>query len=95
MSDFDYLQEKRVEVLEAIKPICEAFKIKDYDYIIQATGQREILKVNNVKIGCDSNSVSAVIDELIGYIFISRFCKNRSIGVFRTQTLNAIREYWI
>lgn len=90
-----YLMEKRKEVLEAIKPICEAFNIEDYNYIVQETGQREILRIGEIKIGCTSNSISAVVDELIGYIFITRWCRNRSLGTFSTQAKNQIKRYWI
>lgn len=89
------LQEKRIEVLKAIKPICEAFKIKDYDYVIQETGQIETLVLNGQKIGCSCNSIDAVINEVIGYIFVKIYCRNGYIGVFRTQTLNVIKQYWL
>ena len=89
------LESKRKEVLEAIKPICDVFGIKDYDYIVKKTGQRETLRLNDTLIGCSCNSISAVVDELIGYIFIKRFCRNRSLGAFSTQTKNKIREHWI
>jgi phosphatidylglycerophosphatase A len=87
--------DKRTEMLTAITPICEVFGIKDFDYIIESENHIERLKLNNTLIGCASDSVSAVIDEIIGYLFVTRFCKNRSIGAFRTQTLNRVREYWI
>lgn len=90
-----YLENKRKEVLEAIRPICEAFGIRDYDYIVQESGQRERLKLNDVYIGCTANSIDAVINEVIGYIFVTRYCRERSIGAFRTQTLNCVKRYWI
>lgn len=89
------LNDKRIEVLETIAPICEAFNIKDYDYIVKESGQREILRIGEIKIGCTSNSISAVVDELIGYIFITRWCRNRSLGAFKTQVKNQIMRYWI
>ena len=92
---FEYLQEKRIEALEAIKPICEVFGIKEYDYLISETGQRETLVLNGQKIGCTADSIDSIIDEVIGYIFIRRYCRNRSIGAFSTQTKNVIRRYWI
>ena len=95
MRDFEYLKTKRVEVLEAIKPICDAFKITDYDYEISETGQKEILRINSTRIGCSCNSVSAVVNELIGYIFIKRWCRDRYLGAFKTQTQNVIKQYWI
>ena len=86
------LESKRKEVLEAIKPICDVFGIKDYDYIIKKTGQRETLRLNDTLICCDCNSISAVVDELIGYIFIKKWCKKRYIPI---NAINKIREYWI
>lgn len=86
---------KREEVLTAIKPICEAFGIVDYEYIIGGEKATEILRINDTYIGCSGNSFSAVVDELIGYIFIMRYCRNRSLGAFDKQTKNYIKRYWI
>lgn len=85
---------KKERILIAIKPICEVFGIVDYDYLISATGQ-EMLKLNDTYIGCTGNSVSAVIDELIGYIIIKKYCRNRSLGTFDKQTQNYIKRYWL
>lgn len=89
------LNKKRRDVLEAIAPICAAFKIDDYDYIVSETGQHETLRIYDTRIGCSCNSIDAVIDELIGYLFVKRFCKNRYIGAFQTQALNQVRRYWL
>lgn len=95
----EYYYDKRVGVLETIKPICEAFGINEYDYIIDfsknAKCPNEQLILNGQKIGCCCNSKSAVVDELIGYIFIKRWCHNNSLGVFSTQCKNVITRYWI
>lgn len=91
----EYLKGKRKEVLKEIKPICEAFNITDYDYVIRETGQRETLTIEGTEIACSCNSISATIDELIGYIFIRRWCRNRSLGTFSTQTQNIIKQHWI
>lgn len=91
---FEQLKKKRLEVLEAIKPICESFKL-DYDYIVKETGQTETLVLNGQKIGCSCNSIEAVINEVIGYIFVKIYCRNNYIGAFRTQTLNVIKQYWL
>ena len=88
-----YLDEKRTKVLKEIEPICKVFEIKDYDYEID--DGRETLRINNTGIGCSCNSISAVVDELIGYIFINTFCKNRSLGAFEKQVKNRIKEYWV
>lgn len=85
---------RRERMVTAIKPICEVFGIVDYDYLIDETG-REALKLNDTYIGCSGNSESAVVDELIGYIFIKRYCRNRSLGAFDKQTKNYIKRYWL
>jgi hypothetical protein len=90
-----YLEDKRLKVLETIKPICEVFNIKDYDYIVNTPRQSEILKVNNIYIGCSLNSIEAIINELIGYIFINFYCRYRSLGAFDKQTQNQIKKYWL
>ena len=90
----EQLEAKRIEVLEAIKPICEAFKINDYDYEVKDSGQRETLRIGNTRIGCSCNSISAVINELVGYIFIMRW-RDRNLGAFSIQTKNVIKRYWI
>lgn len=87
-----YLQSKREEVLNLIKPICNAFSIKGYDYIIEEDS-REVLKINDVRIGCTSNSLQAIVEELVGYIFINIYCKNRWWH-FKPQTIKAIKKYW-
>ena len=92
---FSYLTQKKQDVLKEITPICEVFGIKDFDYIIDTETGKEELKLNDTYIGCACNSLLAVKNELIGYIFVNTFCKNRDIGTFRTQTLNAIKRYWI
>lgn len=91
----EYLEGKKIKVLKTIKPICETFGIKDYDYIIEESSLAEYLKINNTKINCSLNSIDAVIDELIGYIFIAKWCRNRSLGAFSTQTKNVITQYWV
>ena len=92
MKEYEYLVTKRLDVLKTIKPICEAFGISDYDYEIE--NNHEILRINNVRIGCSCNSMSAIIDELVGYIFVRRF-RERYLGAFKVQTFNRIKEYWI
>ena len=92
MKEHEYLVSKRLKVLETIKPICEAFGITDYDYEIENNQER--LRINSTRIGCSCNSMSAIIDELVGYIFVCRF-RERYLGHFKVQTFNRIKEYWI
>ena len=94
--DFEYLKKKRLEVLETIKPICDVFGIDDYDYLIRDDYQQiETLRIYNTYIGCSYNSIEAVVDELIGYIIIFRYCRNKSLGTFNIQTKNYIKRYWL
>lgn len=95
MNNIEYLEQKRLEVLKEIKPICEAFGIKDYDYELHNEGQTEILRIERTTIGCTWNSISAVVDELIGYIFIRIWCKNRCLGAFENQAKSVIKQHWI
>ena len=88
------LETKRLEVLKAIKPICEAFNL-EYDYLIKTDGRQETLVLNGQKIGCSFNSIDATINEVIGYIFVKIYCRDRWIGHFKTQTLNVIKQYWV
>lgn len=94
MSELERLQQKRIEVLKEIKPICEAFGITDYDYIVSDKGQTETLRIESIKIGCSCNSIYAVIQELVGYLFICYF-RDRSLGNFKTHVFNQIKRYWL
>ncbi len=90
---FEYLRNKRLEVLKELRPICEVFNI-EYDYVIDKERLSETLILNGQKIGCSSNSVSAIKEELVGYIFIKYYCKERW-WYHKPQTINAIKKYWI
>lgn len=95
MRDMEYLQLKRLEVLNRIRPICEAFQITDYDYELKDTGRIEILRIEDTRIACSMNSISAIVNELIGYIFIKIWCHDRSLGAFEAQTKKIITQYWV
>lgn len=97
MIDKEYLEKKRLEILEKIKPVCEAFKITNYDYILdnQKGYTREFLIINGTKIGCSGNSILAVENELLAYIFINKYCRYRSLGAFEKQVKNVITQYWV
>lgn len=92
---WDFLNQKRQEVLDYIAPMCAAFGISDYDYIVNTDTGNEQLRIGSTLIGCCANSNTAVRDELIGWLFVCLFCNGRSIGVYRTQTLNRVRENWV
>lgn len=92
MSRFEYLKEKQKEVLEAIKPICEVFNL-EYDYIVKEEGQTETLVLNGQKIGCSMNSIYAIKNEVIGYIFATIYCHD-NWWYHKPQTLKHIKQYW-
>ena len=73
----------------------KAFNITNYDYIVKSFGQTETLVINGTGIGCSCNSVEAIVNEIIGYLFVTRFKKFRYLGKFETQTLNRVTEYWL
>ena len=89
----EFSQLKREQVLKVIKPICEVFKIKNYDYVIN-NNHAEYLELEGQKIGCFCNSIGATCMELIGYIFVNTYAASRSLGAFEKQTLNVIKQYW-
>lgn len=91
--DIDYLSHKRQEVLDNIKPICEVFGIEKYDYEINIDTSSETLVLNDTRIGCSYNSMSVIIEEVIGYIFIKIYCKNRW-WYHKPQTEKAVKKYW-
>lgn len=94
MDSYDeYLVKKKREAIKEIQPLCKFFGIK-CDYIVDIKRGSEILVLNGQKICCSADSISAIKDEVIGYIFVKIYCNHRSIGKFETQTLNAIRRYW-
>ena len=90
----EYLIKKREKVLLTIKPICELFYISDYDYEITENGG-EYLRLYTTRICCTINSIESVVIELIGYIFVAVWVRNRSLGAFERQTLNVIKQYWV
>lgn len=87
------LEEKRKEVLKAIKPICEAFNLR-YDYIVKEGGQTETLVLDGQKIGCSMNSIYAIKNEIIGYIFAKIYCHDKW-WYFKPHTLKYIKQYWL
>ncbi len=88
---YKYLKKKRIEVLEAIEPICKAFSISDFIIEITENGHEE-LRIYCVRIGCDCNSIYAVKQELVGYLFVC-YWKERCFP-FKTQVFNRIKAYW-
>lgn len=64
----DYYEKKRETVLETIKPICEAFEIAEYDYLIRENNLLEILAIEGTLINCTKNSIRETVREVVNYI---------------------------
>lgn len=92
-NNVQYLREKRAKILEKIKPLCDCFGIK-YDYVVDYDRNVETLVLNGQEIGCSYNSINAVIDEVIIYIFVTRVAENRWLGAFHRQTVKAMKKFW-
>lgn len=91
MANYKYLISKREEILKTIKPMCDAFGITNYDYIVGADSYSETLKLDDTLINCSCDSIEAVINELIRYIVITR---DIYLGAFDTQTKHYIKSHW-
>ena len=81
--------------MKTIKPCCELFEIRDYDYVINRPKGIERLVLEGQAIGCLSNSIDAIVLELINYIWINTYADKRCIGAFEKQTMNVLKKYWI
>lgn len=88
----EYLQQKCEAVLNTIKPICDAFGIKDYDYVVDDR-LSERLVLEGTKIGCTSDSIATIVNELVIYLFVN-YAANRFYN-FKKQSLNELTRYWI
>lgn len=89
--DTAYFEGKREAVLNTIKPICEAFEITDYDYILNEKQER--LVIEGTQISCVCNSIGATVRELIAYLFV--VYASDKLWAFKAQTIKKLKEYWI
>lgn len=93
-----YLQEKRVEVLKTVKPILEPFDITEVDYVIDENTKQEILVIEKAKIDCSCNSIEAIIQEVVGYLFIKTWVPSSRILYYDPHVnhcIEMITHYWI
>ena len=93
MSNEEYLNHKREVVLKTIKPICEAFEIYDYDYIIKSG--REYLQIEGTRIGCTMNSIGATTRQLITYIWLKTVFKYIHIEGSNEKIEKTLKKYWL
>ncbi len=81
----------RDEVLKTISPICQAFGIYDYDYIVGYA--HEFLRIGNIKINCTFNSSDAILNELIGYLFVTYYASMNYTGNSE-EVIELIKSKW-
>lgn len=95
------MQKRKEEVLAVITPMLMAFGMEpgaDFEYIVKDTLQTETLRIHDTYIGCSGNSLSAIGDEIVGYLFVKRFIPNQQ-GRIDARTArnvkNAVGRYWL
>ena len=93
MDNNEYLQGKRNTVLETIKPLCEAFGITEYDYVV--SDGREYLEVEGTKIGCSMNSISATVRQLVNYIWVKTVYPYIYLEGDEEKIYNTLTRYWM
>lgn len=71
MTAREYYEGKRNKVIATIEPICNAFGIKNYNYVCDL--HKEMLVVEGEMIDCYRNSIGAIVMELINYIWINTY----------------------
>lgn len=90
----EYKDHKREKVIEVIKPICDAFGIRNYDYIVDVKKGIERLVLEGQQIMCMENSIGATVEELVGYIFVKMYMPEKYWS-FKPQTRAYIKQYWV
>ena len=82
-----YLQEKRVE----------PFDITEVDYVIDEKTYQETLVIDDTKIGCTCNSIEAILQEVVGYLFIKTWVPPRILvsDPYVDHCVEVITHYWI
>ena len=92
MTAREYYDGKRNKVIATIKPICDAFGIKDYNYVCDL--HKEMLVVEGEMIDCFRNSIGAIVMELINYIWINTYAARRSPkDVRKSENKQAVKEF--
>lgn len=96
MKDFYMVPEgnsKREAILETIKPICEAFGVENYDYVVDRSKGIERLVIEGQAIGCMCNSIGAVVNELITYLFVEYTVDK--YHYISDKVIKNLTRYWI
>lgn len=74
-----YLEEKRMKVLSTIIPVLRPFGITKVDYEVNLETYQETLVIDDIRIGCTCNSLEAILQEVIGYLFIKTWVPSSRI----------------
>lgn len=90
---WNFLVQKREEVLKQITPICKAHGIHKFDYLIDEKTFDEHLQINDTLIGCKATSYERIVTELVGYLFIQHW-QNQYLGDCKPKVFQEIRRYW-
>ena len=83
------MTEDTKRALEIIRPVAEELNIK-----VEANGK--ILKMDGQAIGIACNSTWATLMEMIGWIFLERYCRDfREVDIDWNELNETIKRYWI
>jgi len=99
VTNYYFSEERHNEVISAIKPLCDLYKIK-YEHIVNRSKENpeylddEYIKLNDTLICITFDSALAIESEVLGYVFIYRWCRYRSLGAFDIQSKNVIKRNW-
>ena len=92
-----YLEKKRMKVLNTIIPVLKPFGITKVDYVIDEKTYQETLVIDDIKIGCTCNSIEAILQEVVGYLFIKTWVPPRILvsDPYVDHCVEVITHYWI
>lgn len=86
------LEKKRNSVLKVIAPLMSYFQITNYDYKIAHT--RETLVIEGTCIECALNSIGAILNELVNYIWIKTYAEDFYLGEHSEDLLHILKSSW-
>lgn len=93
-----YLEEKRMKVLSTIIPVLRPFGITKVDYEFNLETYQETLVIDDTRIGCTCNSLEAILQEVIGYLFIKTWVPSSRILAYDPcvdHCIGIITHYWV
>lgn len=93
-----YLEEKRMKVLSTIIPVLRPFGITKVDYEVNLETYQETLVIDDTRIGCTCNSLEAILQEVIGYLFIKTWVPSSRILAYDPcvdYCIGIITHYWV